>query len=360
MRTSLFLVIICCGISLGNAQERTIIELPNIPGYQTLMCDFHMHTVFSDGLVWPSVRVDEAWKEGLDAIAITDHLEYLPHDADIRTNHNRAWQIAASYAKGKDVLVIPGTEITKSMPPGHFNALFISDASKIAHENYLESIRAAAEQDAFIIWNHPGWKAQQPDTMKWWDEHTELLRLGYLHGIEVANEREFYPLAINWANHYKLTMLGNSDQHAPFMEVSSFPENHRTCTFVFATEKSVEGIKEALFNQRSAAYIGKYILGEKSLLGPFFLESLKMSLIDTKPLKYSLINSTDLDFEIVVQDGKAMGWSRKLQMDAKKEIVFALPASISIKDLRIEVSNILVAEKETLVLPFTSLLAVEK
>ena len=61
------------------SQNRTEINIPDIPGYLTLKCDFHMHTVFSDGDVWPTVRVQEAWLEGLDAISITDHIEYLPH-----------------------------------------------------------------------------------------------------------------------------------------------------------------------------------------------------------------------------------------------------------------------------------------
>ena len=46
---------------------------------KTLKCDFHIHTVFSDGKVWPDIRVAEAWQEGLDAIAITDHIEYRPN-----------------------------------------------------------------------------------------------------------------------------------------------------------------------------------------------------------------------------------------------------------------------------------------
>ena len=29
------------------------INFPDIPGYQTLKCDLHIHTVFSDGSVWP-------------------------------------------------------------------------------------------------------------------------------------------------------------------------------------------------------------------------------------------------------------------------------------------------------------------
>lgn len=40
------------------AHFRKEILIPDIAGYLTLKCDFHMHTVFSDGNVWPTVRVD--------------------------------------------------------------------------------------------------------------------------------------------------------------------------------------------------------------------------------------------------------------------------------------------------------------
>ncbi|MBZ0256718.1 hypothetical protein K8I31_11690, partial [bacterium] len=52
------------------------VKIPDILGYQTLLCDPHMHTVFSDGTVWPTVRVDEAYREDLDFMAISDHIEY--------------------------------------------------------------------------------------------------------------------------------------------------------------------------------------------------------------------------------------------------------------------------------------------
>ena len=32
-------------------RARTPVRLPDLPGYRTLKCDFHIHTVFSDGLV---------------------------------------------------------------------------------------------------------------------------------------------------------------------------------------------------------------------------------------------------------------------------------------------------------------------
>ncbi|MHC4570194.1 MAG: PHP domain-containing protein [Planctomycetota bacterium] len=83
-----------------------------------------MHTVFSDGQVWPTTRVAEAVREGLDAIAITDHIEYQPHKDDIPTNHGRSNQIAEGAAKKSNLLFPLAAEITRSTPPGHFNALF--------------------------------------------------------------------------------------------------------------------------------------------------------------------------------------------------------------------------------------------
>ena len=44
------------------ADVRREIRFPDLPGCGTLKCDFHMHTVFSDGEVWPPVRVAEAWR----------------------------------------------------------------------------------------------------------------------------------------------------------------------------------------------------------------------------------------------------------------------------------------------------------
>ena len=49
----------------NNARYRNEINIPGFDGYQTLKCDFHIHTVLSDGSVWPTVRVQEAWREGL-------------------------------------------------------------------------------------------------------------------------------------------------------------------------------------------------------------------------------------------------------------------------------------------------------
>src|SRR5690606_26012298 len=108
--------------------KRVELHIPQVNGSQVLKCDFHMHTVFTDGHVWPQVRVQEAWKEGLDAISYTEHMEYNPHHQDVRVDHNRSHDLAVTSAKAHNILLVKGTEVTRQTPPGHFNALFIEDA----------------------------------------------------------------------------------------------------------------------------------------------------------------------------------------------------------------------------------------
>ena len=191
-----FLIVSMLVISTSFAQQRKEIQIPDIPGYKTLKCDFHMHTVFSDGSVWPTIRVQEAWLEGLDAIAITEHIEYRPHTTDIKADHNRAYEVAEPAAKRANIILIRGAEITRNMPPGHLNVLFIKNANLLERDDYKDVLKEAHDQGAFILWNHPGWRRQQPDKTLWWNEHTFLLKNNLLHGIEVCNSDEYYPEAL--------------------------------------------------------------------------------------------------------------------------------------------------------------------
>lgn len=260
----------------AHGRYRTPVRIPDIPGYLTLKCDFHIHTVFSDGKVWPDVRSEEAWREGLDAIAITDHIEYQPHKADLPTKHNRSYEIAKPAGDNLQVIVIRGSEITRSMPPGHLNAIFIKDATKLDTKQWRDAVKAAQQQGAFIFWNHPGWTGQQPDGVaRWYDEHTELLEQGALKGIEVVNSRDYYPEAHRWCLEKKLTMLSNSDIHAPLnLDYDVHEGDHRPLTLVFARERTAEAIREALFNRRTAVYSGELLVGEERFLRPILERSL--------------------------------------------------------------------------------------
>ncbi len=255
---------------------RTPIPFPNIPGYITLKCDFHMHTVFSDGTVWPTIRVEEAWREGLDAIALTDHLEYHPHRSDVSTDQNRPYELAKPLGDQLHIIVIRGAEITRQMPPGHLNALFLTDANALQVKDWRDAVQAAKAQHAFILWNHPGWKAQQPDGIpRWYKEHTWLLKEGMLHGIEVANHRDLYPKAFQWALEKGLAPMANSDLHLPSnLDFDLEHHDHRPMTLVFARSRSKGDLKAALFAGRTVAYFQDMLLGQEKFLKPLFHNSI--------------------------------------------------------------------------------------
>ena len=259
-------------------RARTPIRIPDILEYRTLKCDFHIHTVFSDGKVWPDVRPEEAWREGLDAIAITDHIEYQPHKDDLPTNHDRSYEIAAPHGDVLQVIVIRGSEVTRDMPPGHLNAIFLESVPPLDTPEWRDALKAAKDQGAFIFWNHPGWTGQQPDGVaRWYPEHTELVEQGFLHGIEVVNEREYYPEAHRWCMEKGLTMLSNSDVHAPVnLDYLVRQGDLRPFTLVFAKERTAEAIKEALFDRRTAVYSGGMLIGEERFLRPIYERSVSV------------------------------------------------------------------------------------
>ena len=89
------------------------IVIPDIDGYKTLKGELHIHTVFSDASVWPTTRIDEAMTEGLDFIAITDHVDARllkqKNKGLMDFDRNESYKIAASAGKSHDVLVIHGS-----------------------------------------------------------------------------------------------------------------------------------------------------------------------------------------------------------------------------------------------------------
>lgn len=120
------------GPASGESNPERHIEFPDTADYQTLVLDLHTHSVFSDGHVWPTVRVSEALSDGLHAMAIMEHLEFQPHLADIpNPDRNRAFEEARRAASGHPLIVIPGVEITRVDAPGHINAVFVQDANPL-------------------------------------------------------------------------------------------------------------------------------------------------------------------------------------------------------------------------------------
>jgi len=256
------------------------LKFPDIPGYKTLKCDFHQHTVFSDGSVWPDIRVQEALMDGLDAISLTEHLEYQPHKDDIpHPDRNRSYDIAIKEAVNHDLIIVKGSEITRKMPPGHNNAIFLSDPNKLLVDDSIQVFREAKKQGAFIFWNHPNWTPQRKDGMATLtDVHRLLIREKLLDGIEVVNDQTYSDEALQIALDNNLTIMGTSDIHKLVDWDFKVPEGgHRPVTLVFAKEKTAESIKEALMNRRTVAFYRDLLIGRNEFLIPLIENSLKVT-----------------------------------------------------------------------------------
>jgi 3',5'-nucleoside bisphosphate phosphatase len=279
---NVFAAAITLGVLVGRldataqARFRTELQFADVPGYVTLKCDFHMHTVFSDGSVWPTVRVEEAWRYGLDAIAITDHIEYLAHRADVNTNYGRSYELARAAAEPLGIIVIRAAEITRGEPPGHLNALFLKTIDPLRTPRFQDAVKAAVDQGAFVFWNHPGWKQPERKSV-WYAEQGELCDKGWLNGIEVVNGEHYDPIAHQWCVDKKLAILANSDVHGPIgWDHDASEEGHRPVTLVFATRRSEEAVKEALLARRTAVFTGKQLLGEEQFLKPLFAGAIEV------------------------------------------------------------------------------------
>ena len=310
IKTLLLLVIISINYSAiyGQKTEKYTrkIFFPDIDGYKTLLTDFHQHTVFSDGSVWPTIRVEEAIKDGLDAISLTEHLEYQPCSKDIpNPDRNRAYELAKSFAENKNksidrkLIVINGQEITRSMPPGHINAIFLKDANKLLHpKDSLKGILAANKQDAFVFWNHPAWPAQRSDGIAKLDEfHKYLIEKKLLHGIEVVNELYYSEEALRLALENDLTIMGTSDIHGLVDWLFKVPDDnessngtlpgHRPVTIIFSKDKSEDGIKDALFEGKTAVFYNELLIGKEENLKPLVEKCLVINNINDLELGYS-------------------------------------------------------------------------
>ncbi|MEQ8483131.1 MAG: Sb-PDE family phosphodiesterase [Pseudomonadales bacterium] len=301
------------------------IRFPDAAGLHTLVVDLHSHSVFSDGHVWPKIRVEEALRDGLDALAITDHLEYQPHLADIpHPDRNRAFQEAAAAAEGSDLIVIAGSEITRELPAGHINAVFIDDANALfkvdeppadpaATIDYYRAaqawppeaaVSAANDQGAFVFINHPDWTRQRPSGIaELTPLHRSLIDQGLLHGIEVANGQTFSAEALALGLAHGLTLLGVSDVHDLIdWDYPPAAGEHRPVTLVLAMERTAAGIRSALFSGRTVVWFRNRLIGRPAELQPLLAASLQATDVhwvpDTETLSVTLVNHSDARFEL--------------------------------------------------------------
>ena len=265
------------GYEAGFHRDRII--FPEVEGYQVLKGEFHIHTLYSDGQVTPEVRVYEAWRDGLDVLAITDHPEYLK--VAFPDDRGRAYQRAKQLATQLDLLLIHSAEVTTastssaSLRPARnsdYTALFISDESPLSGDYPAVFKSASQDQRGILVWAHPH--------TEWVPEARGLLKRGRLDGIEIKNTQVgnrlgtqfslgtwFYPQAMDWCLENNLAVFAVSDAHWPIdLLIDRSKGERRPMTLLLSKSRDSQGVYEAIKQRRTLAYFNEMIWGSERWL----------------------------------------------------------------------------------------------
>jgi 3',5'-nucleoside bisphosphate phosphatase len=205
-----------------------------VPGYEPfLLCDFHVHTRWSDGRLSVREVVDLYGKTGrFDVIAITDHIltrrDLLARTGRLATLGQRYFSVTEDRfdaylenidREGRrakqlyDLLVIPGAEITqnhiRSRKNSHIIALDIKQfiSADQPAEDILREIR---RQGALSIACHPHHRTTRRveiGTCYLWDHRKRLVSL--VDVWEAANRDDLF--SVTSLKHYPY--VANSDFH---------------------------------------------------------------------------------------------------------------------------------------------------
>ncbi len=191
-----------------------------------LLCDFHIHTRYSDGALDLRKAIDLFGQAGFDTIAITDHVvngkttygkianrfrfsvresqfpDYLRH---IQEEAKRAWD-------RYEMLVLPGVEITKSSFSSEQSAhvLLIDLKTFIPAEWEFERIfLEAKKQDALIVACHPHHSSERMaiDTLYLWNHRERYAP--FIDAWEIANRDDVF----NVISLKKYPYIAGSDFH---------------------------------------------------------------------------------------------------------------------------------------------------
>ncbi|MBE6200460.1 MAG: histidinol-phosphatase [Rikenellaceae bacterium] len=337
---------------LRHAQSKEVLReefvLPDVNGYKVLKSDLHSHTIYSDGNVTPEYRVREAWVDGLDVLAITEHIEYRPWEgkmisylkgyfpgepnkaaantilADLNVSNNAA--IAA--ASGYGITIIPGAEITRDQHKiGHYNALFVKDVNTIYDPDPAVSMKKAREQGALIMHNHPGWIRKNVDIIEF---EKKVYDEGLIDGIEIMNGAEFYPPIVTRAQEKKFFMAANTDIHGTTTMDYVAQGHRRNMTFILAKENTLPAIKEALKARRTLAYSFGTLAGEEQLVKDFFMACVKFETFKVDgngKRSMRMVNNSSMNF-ILRFGGNPVELrpftSRNVSVAKDKELIFTV------------------------------------
>ncbi len=190
-----------------------------------LLCDFHIHTTFSDGSLTPADVVDLYGRAGFDAIGISDHLldEKTWQHCRERNEHPRVmeqqqfpeymqtlWREARRAWQTYQMLLIPGAELTNNSAGYHILGIDLKD-----YIDPSQSVEAIVEQihqqGGIAVAPHPhrGYLDGTRQLLYLWNNHEKYVEL--FDAWEVANRDDLF----NVVGLKKFNYIANSDFHEP-------------------------------------------------------------------------------------------------------------------------------------------------
>ena len=190
-----------------------------------LLCDFHIHTKYSDGSVELRRTVDLYGQAGFDVIAITDHvvngdntigrlarrfrLSVREDNFDEYISRVREEGERAVHKYG--MLVVPGVEISKNHLSSDKSAhILLLDIKEFipACWSYEKIFLAAKEQGALIVACHPHQMSDMSrNTLFLWNNRDKYAR--HIDAWEIANRDDVF----NVISLKKYPYIANSDFH---------------------------------------------------------------------------------------------------------------------------------------------------
>lgn len=222
-----------------------------------LLCDFHIHTKYSDGSVELRRAVDLYGQAGFDVIAITDHvvngdspigkvagrfrLSVGEDNFDRYISHIREEAERALDKYG--MLVIPGVEISKNYLSSEKSAhLLLIDIKEYvpACWNYEKILLAAKGQDALTVACHPHHMSDMSrSTLFLWNNRDKYAR--HIDAWEIANRDDVF----NVISLKKYPYIANSDFHRP--------RHLYSWKTLLNCEKDIRSVKQCIRQNRGVA-----------------------------------------------------------------------------------------------------------
>lgn len=351
--------------AFDNQFVRTHITIPQVAGMNVYKADLHIHSIYSDGEVTPDMRVLEAWYDGLDAIAITDHMEYRrieremfdymdkyiredlrkagktvntnimrqgPDEQGILVDFNVAYNSASKKAKDLGLLVIRGVEVTRKHN-GDYNAIFTTDNNALYDRDLAQTLRNARAQGAFIIHNHPDYDKDSANTLT--DVANGLYQQGLIDGVEVANGRKTWSYLYSHAVAGGYTPMANSDAHEYIYWKYGRPTDYsipryRNMNLIFAKELTVDSLRKALKAGNNIAYSNNNLVGKSELLQALFTACVEFKIQRTDSSQYhiNVVNHSSLPYFFKIRNSEHI-------LNSMGSLYIKLPKDMKVADVTI-------------------------